>query len=63
MSTQDWTEPQAARILGVSARTLRRWRAKGEVEFMRTPGGRIRYSDDSLLDFRRKMRVKTGTPV
>lgn len=36
-------EPQAAVAFGVSARTLRRWRAAGAVPHLRTPGGRIFY--------------------
>ena len=36
------TEPQAARLLGVSAKTLYRWRKAGAVGHVLTPGHKIR---------------------
>lgn len=52
-----FTEQQAARILGVTDRTLRRWRSKGAVGYSLTPGGRIRYSSEDLRQLRTAMRV------
>ncbi len=53
----EFDEQQAARVLGVSHRTLRRWRLAERIEHYRLPGGRIRYSTSQLLDFHRSMRV------
>lgn len=53
----DHSEAQAARILGVSARTLQRWRLAGRIGHYRTPGGRIRYSVEQLVAFRASCRV------
>ncbi|PTD20428.1 MerR family transcriptional regulator [Sphingomonas fennica] len=50
-------EPEAARILGVAPRTLRRWRQNGAVSYSLTPGGRVRYSDEDLRQLRSRMRV------
>ncbi len=52
-----FAEPRAAAILGVTARTLRRWRAAGAVGYSRTPGGRILYSLQDLHRLRASMRV------
>jgi len=41
----------AARILGVSTKTLRRWEAKGRLVGSRTPGNQRRYSEQQLWDF------------
>lgn len=51
------TEPQAARVLGVADRTLRRWRQKGAIGFSLTPGGRIRYHFDDIHRLQMAMRV------
>lgn len=51
------TEQQAANIIGVSPKTLRRWRQKGAVGYSLTPGGRIRYSHEDLHRLRLAMRV------
>ena len=53
-----FTEQQAARILGVCDRTLRRWRKKGALGYSLTPGGRIRYSSEDLRRLRAAMRVQ-----
>jgi excisionase family DNA binding protein len=50
-------EKTAARILGVTARTLRRWRVGGQIAYYRLPGGHIRYSADQLIDFKNSCRV------
>ena len=49
----DHDEKSAARILGVSARTLRAWRKGGKIGYYRTPGGRVRYSVEQLIDVQR----------
>ncbi len=54
----DYTEPQAARILGVSARTLQRWRRAGAIGCHVWPGGRVSYSHDQLAAFRARCRVE-----
>lgn len=59
----EYDEKQAARILDVTARTLRRWRKDGKVSFYRTPGGRVRYSTDQLLELRRSSRVPVSSPI
>ena len=56
--SQRLSEPQAARILQVSDRTLRRWRAAGRVTFYQSPGGRISYDLGDLVAFRQSMRVR-----
>lgn len=53
-----FTEPQAARIVGVAQRTLRRWRKAGAVGYSLTPGGRIRYTPEDLHQLQRSMRVR-----
>ena len=56
-------EKTAARILSVTPRTLRRWRLEGKISYHRLPGGRIRYSPDQLIDFKRSCRVAASVPV
>jgi excisionase family DNA binding protein len=53
----DYDEKAAARILNVAPRTLRRWRIDGKVSHHRTPGGRVRYSTDQLLELQLAGRV------
>lgn len=53
----DYDEKAASRILGVSSRTLRAWRKAGKVDHYVTPGGRIRYSTEQLVDLQRGSRV------
>jgi excisionase family DNA binding protein len=40
---------QAAKIAGVSRRTVYNWLDKGKVEFVRNAGGHVRIYVDSLL--------------
>lgn len=54
---QMFTEPAAARVLGISPRTLRRWRARGAVGYSITPGRRIRYTLENLRNLERCMMV------
>lgn len=56
-SNEFMDEKSAARILAMAPRTLRRWRVKGKVPHHRTPGGRIRYTVDQLIEFQRSLRV------
>lgn len=52
-----FSEPQAARVLGVHISTLRRWRKAGAVGYSLTPGGRIRYSPEDLRRLMAAMQV------
>jgi predicted site-specific integrase-resolvase len=60
MVESTFNEPSAARILGISARTLAEWRKRGAIGFHRTPGGRIFYTTDQISNCRAKMRVEPG---
>jgi excisionase family DNA binding protein len=42
---------QAARALGVSLGTIRRWSDMGYLESYRTPGGQRRFSRDQIEEF------------
>lgn len=44
----------AARYLGVHFTTLRRWADAGQVEYIRTPGGRRRFAQRALDEFIRR---------
>jgi excisionase family DNA binding protein len=46
-----FTSSQAARYLGVSLATVRRWTDAGHVSCYRTPGGQRRFSRDQLDEF------------
>jgi excisionase family DNA binding protein len=46
-----FTSSQAARHLGVSLATIRRWTDAGHISCYRTPGGQRRFSRDQLDDF------------
>ena len=43
-----FTSSQAARYLGVSLATIRRWTDAGHISCYRTPGGQRRFSRDQL---------------
>lgn len=51
------TEAQAARALNVHPTTLRRWRKRGAIGYMLTPGGRVRYSTEDVRRLLQNMRV------
>jgi excisionase family DNA binding protein len=51
-----FTSSQAARYLGVSLATIRRWTDAGHISCYRTPGGQRRFSRDQLDDFIASMR-------
>ena len=46
-----FTSSQAARYLGVSLATIRRWTDSGHISCYRTPGGQRRFARDQLDDF------------
>lgn len=46
-----FTSSQAARYLGVSLATIRRWTDAGHVACYRTPGGQRRFSKEQLDGF------------
>jgi excisionase family DNA binding protein len=46
-----FTSSQAARYLGVSLATIRRWADAGHLSCYRTPGDQRRFSRDQLDDF------------
>lgn len=48
------TVQQAADILNVSGKTLRRWDQNGKLIARRTKGGQRRYHEDNLLKFGKK---------
>lgn len=50
------TSSQAARYLGVSLSTIRRWSDTGHLRAFRTPGGQRRFSQDQLDDFLDSLR-------
>jgi excisionase family DNA binding protein len=54
-----FTSSQAARYLGVSLATVRRWTDAGHVSCYRTPGGQRRFSRAQLDDFISSMQ-RTG---
>ena len=51
-----FTSSQAARYLGVSLATVRRWSNTGHLRGYRTPGGQRRYSRAQLDDFLGSLR-------
>jgi excisionase family DNA binding protein len=46
-----FTSSEAARYLGVSLATIRRWTDAGHISCYRTPGGQRRFSRDQLDEF------------
>lgn len=46
-----FTSSQAAKYLGVSLATIRRWTDAGHIACYRTPGGQRRFSKDQLDRF------------
>ncbi len=51
-----FTSSQAARYVGVSLATIRRWTDAGHIQCYRTPGGQRRFSRDQLDGFVTSMR-------
>ena len=57
-----FTSSQAARYLGVSLATIRRWTDAGHVGCYRTPGGQRRFSRAQLDDFIASMQRTRPAP-
>lgn len=51
----DQNVSDAARILGASVGTVRRWTDEGHIHHVRTPGGQRRYSRNGLTEFVREL--------
>jgi excisionase family DNA binding protein len=51
-----FTSSQAARYLGVSLATIRRWTDAGHVSCYRTPGGQRRFAREQLDEFMSSMQ-------
>ncbi|HEY2571150.1 MAG TPA: helix-turn-helix domain-containing protein [Solirubrobacteraceae bacterium] len=58
----DFTSSQAARYLGVSLATVRRWTDAGYVSCYRTPGGQRRFAREQLDEFMNSMH-RDGAPA
>jgi excisionase family DNA binding protein len=58
-----FTSSQAARYLGVSLATVRRWTDAGHVACYRTPGGQRRFSRDQLDEFITSMHRGGESPA
>lgn len=56
-----FTSSQAARYLGVSLATIRRWSDAGHIACYRTPGGQRRFSKDQLDGFIVSLQSDEGT--
>lgn len=54
-----FTSSQAARYLGVSLATIRRWTDAGHVSCYRTPGGQRRFAREQLDEFITSMHRDT----
>jgi excisionase family DNA binding protein len=46
---------EVAQRLGVSMGTIRRWSDDGYLDYMRTPGGQRRYSEEAVRTFMARM--------
>jgi excisionase family DNA binding protein len=57
-----FTSSQAARYLGVSLATVRRWADAGHLDYYRTPGGQRRFSRDQLERFVASMHHPMSAP-
>ncbi|HEX4482744.1 MAG TPA: helix-turn-helix domain-containing protein [Solirubrobacteraceae bacterium] len=55
-----FTSSQAARYLGVSLATIRRWTDAGHVSCYRTPGGQRRFARTQLDEFITSMHRETA---
>jgi len=51
---------EAAKLLGVSPSTLRRWEREGLIKPQRTPGGERRYREEDLMDLSQRPRRRPG---
>jgi excisionase family DNA binding protein len=57
-----FTSSQAARYLGVSLATIRRWTDAGHISCYRTPGGQRRFSRDQLDRFITSLQRNSTSP-
>jgi excisionase family DNA binding protein len=57
--TELLTAPQVARLLGVTATTIKRWEASGLLEAHLTPGGHYRFKRDEIVRYR---HAQSGQP-
>jgi len=57
-----FTSSQAARFLGVSLATVRRWADAGHLDYYRTPGGQRRFSREQLESFIASMHQPQHRP-
>lgn len=55
-----FTSSQAARYVGVSLATIRRWTDAGHISCYRTPGGQRRFSRDQLDRFVSSLQSESG---
>lgn len=55
-----FTSSQAARYLGISLATVRRWADAGHLAYYRTPGGQRRFSREQLDRFMASMHQPQG---
>jgi excisionase family DNA binding protein len=55
-----FTSSQAARYLGVSLATIRRWADAGHLSCYRTPGGQRRFSREQLDTFVHSLQPASG---
>jgi putative resolvase len=53
------TTSEAAKLLGVTSRTVRNWETKGRISSRRTPGGHRRFQLAEI----KSLRKKTNKPV
>jgi excisionase family DNA binding protein len=58
-----FTSSQAARYLGVSLATIRRWADAGHLDCYRTPGGQRRFSREQLDGFVDSLQRSSGDVV
>jgi excisionase family DNA binding protein len=58
-----FTSSQAARYVGVSLATVRRWTDAGHIDCYRTPGGQRRFSRAQLDEFIASMQRPGATAV
>ncbi len=58
-----FTSSQAAKYLGVSLATIRRWTDAGHVSCYRTPGGQRRFSREQLDTFITSMQRDSHAPA
>jgi excisionase family DNA binding protein len=62
MNQKLWTSSQAAKHLGISSETLRKWCERGYVEHIRMPSGHRKFKPEVIERMALKMRVpESGT--